>query len=109
MKIKMTKTSQGYPDGIALRRYVEGDVFDVPSEAMSVGLANSFLEMKVAKEVDASSPAPPAGKSAGAAPENKDAAGKKAEDKSNANEGEGEAPVSEEENEGKDKKKDGKK
>lgn len=56
MKIKMTKTMQGSPDGIAVITYLRDEVIDIPDD-----LARVFLKMSVAVE----------NKMVGNAPENK--------------------------------------
>ena len=65
MRIKMTKTTPGSPDGIHIKKYQGGEQYALPEK-----LAGAFLGMGVAEEVAEVVPEP-VKKSSGAAPKNK--------------------------------------
>lgn len=81
--VKMTQLAKGSPNGIRVLLYPEGAVYDVPSGPMSVDLAENFIKGGQAVEVKEETPLvpPDTTKNEPAAPDNKDAAKQKGEDK----------------------------
>lgn len=64
MKIKMTKTTDGSPDGININTYEKGEKYDVPDS-----LAENFVGQDAAKKEDKGKEKAPENKEE--APENK--------------------------------------
>jgi hypothetical protein len=52
MRIEIIKNQKGSVNGIKVRQYTEGEVFEVPSADMSQSLADVFLKEKWAKEIE---------------------------------------------------------
>ncbi len=71
MLLKMKKTTQGSPNGIAVISYIAGEKYDIVE-----GLAKVFLNMDIAEMVTEKE-----NKDAGGAPSNKDAGGDKKDKK----------------------------
>ena len=62
MKITITKTISGSPDGIRVLPYTVGEEYEVPSPKMSAPLAKVFLTEGWAEEVKPQLPTPPENK-----------------------------------------------
>lgn len=79
----MAVQAKGSPNGIKVLLYPEGSVYDVPSGPMSLDLAENFVKGGQAVEVveEDLAASVPDKKNESAAPDNKDAAKQKGEDK----------------------------